>query len=267
MRRQAIVLYAAAATAAAFYTGARDHGRFFTSMTGFLPPHYGYSAYAAAALLFLAPRSARGARFLAAAALLLSGNRAAWVGVLAGVASRQSARDEHLGAKLLLLLALALAGVLGGLALKPHPGNDSNRVLIWKAVVHEIREHPAGNGGQPFEFGVGGQAFDHAHSDVLEVALRYGVLAAAVVCLLVLGELVHLPASPEKAALVALTVPCVIDNRLTTSGASLALYLAVWVLALRGLEADADFCGAFRARAKSPGDPEVHAIPKRDPAA
>jgi hypothetical protein len=260
MRRQAIVLYAAAATAAAFYTGARDHGRFFTSMTGFLPPHYGYSAYAAAALLFLAPRSARGTRPLAAAALLLSGNRAAWVGVLAGWASTDRRYWK-------LAAPLAAIAVAGGLALKPHPGNDSNRVLIWKAVVHEIREHPAGNGGQPFEFGVGGQAFDHAHSDVLEVALKYGVLAAAVVCLLVLGELVHLPASPEKAALVALTVPCVIDNRLTTSGASLALYLAVWVLALRGLEADADFCGAFRARAKSPGDPEVHAIPKRDPAA
>ena len=220
--RKLIVAYALVVMAAALYTGARG-GFYITTMTGFLPPHYGYSAYAICVLPFLGPSWAR---WTALAALLASGNRASWVGVIAGWA--------HAGGRRRALLAafLGAVAVVGGLALKPHKGNDSNRVMIWRSVIGVIQAHPEGV-GDDFAMGVAGLEISHAHSDVLEIALRWGVKTALWTVLAVAFGFILLPAGPWKDVLVCLTAQSIIDNRLTTSRACLALYIALWISAAR----------------------------------
>lgn len=213
-----------AVMAAALYTGAAAGFHFFTSMTGFLPPHYGYSAYAVSVLPFLLPG---GLGWWALAPLLASGNRASWVGVIAGWAS---------GAKSRLFVAgiLGLLAVVGGLAWKSkvvRARTDSDRVMIWKSVLGVIRAHPEGVGSD-FAMGVNGYEVSHAHSDVLEIALRWGAAVAVYAVAAVALAFSLLPPSPEKAALVCLSAQSVIDNRVTTSYACAGLYLALWVSAL-----------------------------------
>lgn len=226
--RRAIVAYALIVMAAALYTGARG-GFHITTMTGFLPPHYGYSAYAVCVLPFLGPAWAR---YVAAGALLASGNRASWVGVIAGALWRRP----------VLAAVLGLVAVAGGLAWKPkvvQARTDSDRVMIWKSVIGVIRAHPEGVDND-FAMGVAGLEISHAHSDVLEIALRWGVAAAIYAVVAVVLGFCLLPAGPWRDVLVCLTLQSVIDNRLTTSRACLALYAAVWLAAaleaIRGLE-------------------------------
>ena len=225
MIRAGIGLWCSAVLTAALYTGAAAGGRFFTSMTGFLLPHYGYSAYAISALVFLAPWA--WLRWVALAALLASGNRASWVGVIVGWASTGGPRRAALAG------ALGVLAVVGGYAWKPRTDNDSVRIQIWRATMHQIGKHPAGLGRGGLCLGVDGNAITHAHSDVLEIAALYGVKVAVWAVVLVVFGLLALPAGPEKAALVGLTAISVIDNRLTTSWACLGLWAALWIAALR----------------------------------
>lgn len=218
--RRAICGVAAVVTAAAIWTGAKA-GFSTCSMTGLLPPHYGYSAYFACALLFLGPRWVR---WVAGAALLASGNRASWVGSLAGWAWSGGRRRVALAG------VLAVLGTLGGLALKPYHGNDANRVMIWKTVVGVIHDNPQGV-GDDFAMGVKGLEISHAHSDFLEIGLRWGVAPLCYALAAVILGLGFLLESPEKDLLVCLTFQSVIDNRVTTSWACAALYAAVWLAA------------------------------------
>jgi len=213
-----IVLWGLAAGAAALYTGARQ-GFALCSMTGFLPPHYGYSAYAMVPLLFLGPRWARWA---GAGALLLSGNRASWVGALAGWASAAGGR------RLLVAAVLGLLAVVGGNALKSRGAvGDVVRIKIWKAAAKHAIERPG-----PFAIGVDGFLVTKAHSDVMQLAAEHGLLAAGVCVLAILGGIWALPASPEKSVVVALSVISVVDNRLHHPACAI-LYVAAWVAALR----------------------------------
>lgn len=227
MIRKGIVAWALVVMAAALWTGAAAPGgpRFFTSMTGLLPPHYGYSAYAISTLLFLAPWP--WARWAGGAALLLSGNRASWVGVIGGWASLGGAR------RALLAGFLALGATIGGYAWKYTTNNDSARILIWRAVWRESVKHPEGIGRGKFIAAVEGYAVTKAHSDVMQLLVEGGVaLTAYVLAALILG-LAMLPPGPGKAAVVALTVQSVIDNRLHHPACAF-LYAAVWLAALRG---------------------------------
>lgn len=222
--RRTLVAVATVTTAAALYTGART-GRFFVDMKGVLPPHYGYSAYFACVLVFLGPTWAR---YGAVAALLLSGNRAAWVGAIAGWAYL-GGRRRIAAAALLCVLA-----TIGGLAVKPPDSrarNDSARVIIWKAVGRTIQRHPDGIGPGALALGVEGYEVNHAHSDLLEIAVVWGFQRAVLVVILAAYGFWLLPRSPEKALLVALTTTSILDNRLTTHSACLALYLVVWATA------------------------------------
>lgn len=224
--RNLIVAWCLVVMAAALYTGAAAGLRFFVNMTGFLPPHYGYSAYATCVLLFLAPWW--WVRSLAGAALLASGNRASWVGSLAGWAWRGGRR------RLALAGILGALAVVGGLALKPkivRARTDSDRVMIWKSVLGVIREHPEGIGSD-YAIGVAGLEVSHAHSDVLEIALRWGVKISVLILLVVGWGFYRAPNGPEKAALVCLTAQSIIDNRVTTSWACAGLYAALWLAAL-----------------------------------
>jgi hypothetical protein len=208
--------------AAAVWTG---YPRFFTSMTGFYPPHYGYSAYAVSVIPILAANPFL--RLLAVAALLASGNRASWVGVLAGWAYLGGARRVTAGAFLCVL------AVFGGLLFKPRQDNDSIRVHIWKAAAHEIKKSPwVGLRGVGFAAGVDGNAVFKAHSDVVQVAVQWGLPAAAGALLLAGLCLYFFPYGREKAALIALLTQSVVDNRLH-HGACAVLLLAVVVAASR----------------------------------
>jgi len=205
--------------AAALWTGAQAGFR-ICSMTGFLPPHYGYSAYAISVLPFLAPWA--WVRWLAGAALLASGNRASWVGALAGALWRRP----------VLALVLGLLAVVGGYAWKPRPDNDSIRIKIWSAALHEAVKHPEGIGAGKFITAMDGYAVTKAHSDVMQLLVEHGFLAAGVFVLAILAGLCALPASPEKGALIALSVQSVIDNRLHHPACA-TLYVALWLVAAR----------------------------------
>lgn len=224
--RRAIVLWGVAVMAAAYWTGAR-HGFTITTMTGFLPPHYGYSAYAVVPLLFLARW--RGFRWLAAAALLLGGNRAAWVGSIAGWAWAGGARRRALA---VILAALA---AVGGLALKPRHDNDAIRAHIWKAALATAIKHPDGVGIGGFCIGVDGNEVSKAHSDVLQLLVEQGVAKTLFVLVVLLRAFEVLifdgAPTPAKAVVVALTAQSIIDNRLHHHACA-ALYVAAWLLVL-----------------------------------
>lgn len=222
MIRGAIVTGGVIVMAAALWTGA-DHG-FFTAMTGLLPPHYGYSAYVVSALLFLGPRYVREPAGLT---LLLSGNRASWLGGIAGWAWRGGRRRAALAA-----ILCVLAGV-GGLAWKrpaQRRGNDVERVHIWRAALRLAAHHPAGIGRGNFCMGIDGREVAYAHSDALQFLVVYGWAAAALALWAWVGGFWLLPAGPAKDAVVALTAQSVIDNRLHHPVCA-ALYVAVWILA------------------------------------
>lgn len=222
--RRAIVLWGVAVMAAAYWTGAR-HGYWFTDMVGFLPPHYGYSAYAEVPLLFLARW--RGFRWLAAGALLLSRNRASQVGAIAGWAWAGGARRRALA------VILALTAVIGGLMLKPYRTNDAIRINVWKAALTMTKMRPEGLGAGQFAVGVNGFVFEKAHSDVLQLLVEHGVVVFAYVLsafVLAFSMLIAAgPRTPAKAVVVALTAQSVIDNRLHHPACA-ALYAAAWLL-------------------------------------
>lgn len=219
-----IVLFAAATTAAALATGfTTDLGHFHMGwMTGFFPPHRGYSAYVVTALLFLAPQ--RWLRGLAGVTLALSGARAAWIGALAGWGwSRGWRRPWLLG----VLLAAAVAG---GMLMKgkPQQNNDSVRVMIWRAALHDIAKHPRGTYPDGWCTAVAGLEASKAHSDLLQVVLIYGWAPGTLVVLLVALGLWRAPEGPWKDLVVALTAQSVIDNRLHHSACA-ALYALAWL--------------------------------------
>ncbi len=230
--RPLIVAWCLIVAAAALWTGFTTRpGQFdFRWMTGFFPPHYGYSAYAMVPLLFLGPRWAR---WFAGVALLLSGNRAAWVGAIAGWASRQG--GEHVGAKLLLAFALCISAVFGGLLMKEahvRGRTDNVRVQIWTTAWEVAVKHPRGIGAGNFCYGIAGREVTKVHSDVLQLLVEQGFLVAGAVLLLLLGGLCWLPAGPWKETLIALSVVSVIDNRLHHPACA-ALYVFVWAAAIR----------------------------------
>ena len=213
MLTRAIAAWASVVMVAAVWTGAHPlpgGHYFFVSMTGLLPPHYGYSTYAISVLPFLAPWP--WLRWTALAALLASGNRAAWVGTIAGWLCLGGRR------RLLPALALCVLAVIGGLAMKPAVAarrNDSVRVQIWKASWSVAKRHPwAGVGHGNFAIGVEGRLVDYAHSDVLQFAVEDGIPAAAAFVLFAGLALWFLPLSPAKAALACLLAQSVVDNRL-----------------------------------------------------
>lgn len=222
MIRAAIGLWCSVVLTAALYTGISS-GHFFTSMTGFLKPHYGYSAYAISVLLFLAPGP--WLRWTAGAALLLSGNRASWVGGIAGWASAGGPR------RALLAAFLGVLAVVGGYAWKPRTDNDSVRILIWRAALREASKHPEGIGRGKFIAAVDGYAATKAHSDVLQLWVEGGAALTVYVLAAFALALWFLPPSPAKDALVCLSVQSVIDNRLHNWACAL-LYAAVWIAAL-----------------------------------
>lgn len=212
-----IIAWGLAVAAAALWTGAQA-GFHICSMTGFLPPHYGYSAYAVVPLLFLAPGRMK---LFAGFVLLLSQNRASWVGAIAGWAwSRRTP------ARLAAAVLLAAFAVAGGLAFKPYGvRGDSVRIHIWKAAARQAVRAPG-----EFCIGVGGYVVTKAHSDVMQLAAERGWKIAAL-ALLVLGwAFCRLPESPAKAVVLALSVQSFVDNRLHHPACA-ALYVAAWIAA------------------------------------
>lgn len=220
-----IVGFASATLGAALWTGAAG-GHFFTSMTGFFPPHYGYSAYIVTALVFLAPPP--WLRWCAGAALLLSGNRAAWVGVIAGWAWSKNTSRWFAAAPALIVLA-----VFGGLLLKPavvRARTDNVRVQIWTTAIEIARQHPEGIGRGNFIRGIAGREVNKAHSDLLQLLVEGGWALTALVVLLLTWGFYRAPAGPSKDLLVCLTAQSVVDNRLHHPACA-ALYALVWVSA------------------------------------
>lgn len=229
MIRQLIGVWCLAVLVAALYTGAAN-GRFFTNMTGFLPPHYGYSTYAIVPLLFLS--NVPWLRWVAGAALLMSGNRASWVGAIAGWASSQWKRLGPVA--LSLAAALALVAVVGGLAMKPavvRARTDNVRVQIWTTAWGAALKHPRGLGRGNFIRAVAGREVTKAHSDVLQLLVEGGFLLTGLVLALLAVGLYSLAPGLEKDVVIALTTISVIDNRLHHPACA-ALYAAAWLAAL-----------------------------------
>lgn len=227
MLKTLIGVWCSAVLTAALYTGISS-GHFFTSMTGFLKPHYGYSAYAISVLLFLAPWP--WLRWAAGTALLASGNRASWVGGIAGWASAGGWRRAALAG------ALALVAVTAGHAWKPRTDNDSVRILIWRLAIRTAKAHPEGVGRGKFIAAVDGYAVTKAHSDVLQLWVEGGAALTVYVLAAFALALWFLPASPAKDALVCLSVQSVVDNRLHNWACAL-LYAAVWIAAINAAKA------------------------------
>jgi hypothetical protein len=222
-----IVAWGVVVMLAALWTGA-ERGFVVGTMWGILPPHYGYSAYAMVPLLFLGPRWVRVA---AGGALLLSGNRASWVGAIAGWVMSAPECDfkgclcERWN-RVALAVMLALVAVIGGNALKTYGSRgDSVRVQVWKAAAAQAVRRPG-----PFYVGIAGRATAHAHSDVLQVAATRGWKAAVLVVLLAGWAFYRLPDGPGKAVVAALMVVSIIDNRLHHP-ACVALFAAAWYVA------------------------------------
>lgn len=226
-----IVFFAACTAAAALGTGFFTHpGHFsFGWMTGFFPPHRGYSAYIACALIFLAPH--RWLRGLGMAAAGLSAARAAWIGVIAGWAWGRPRR-------------VALASILAGLALvggnmvKDYGARgDVARVQIWKLAWSQAVKHPHGVGEGRFIGAIGGYAVTKAHSDLMQVLVERGFLTAISAMGLIAAGLWLAPASPWKDLVVCLTTQSLVDNRLHHPACA-ALYAVVWACALAELRKD-----------------------------
>lgn len=223
--RGLIVGWSMAVLAAAVWTGIPH---FKVTMTGFLPPHYGYSAYAIVPLLFLTP--VRWLRWTALAALLASANRASWLGALAGWASAGGRRRAALAA------ILGVAAVLGGLLLKPavvRGRTDNVRLQIWSTAWDVIVAHPEGVGRGKFCYAIAGREVTKAHSDVLQLAVEQGAGVTAFVLAAVILGLSVLPAGPWKQTLVALSAQSVIDNRLHHPACAV-LYALAWIGAFCG---------------------------------
>ena len=224
--RRGFVLAASGVALAALWTGARG-GFYLGDMYGFFPPHRGYSAYIVSALLFLA--GSRWGRGLAGAVLLLSGARAAWLGVLAGWAWGRPRR----WAVAAILGALA---VTGGLWLKPahvRPKTDNVRRQIWLTTVGVIARTPRGVGQGNFCMGIAGREVTKAHSDVLQVLVEQGWLWGGLVIIWIAGAFWLTPPGVGKQVLVCLLAQSVIDNRLHQPACVVAL---TWVWAVAWLE-------------------------------
>ena len=223
-----VVLFAAVTAAAAFATGLHPGAWFFTRMTGFFPPHYGYSAYIVTALLFVTPPR-HWLRWAAGAVLLLSGNRAAWVGAIAGWGWSIGPK-RYYGE---IATALVIAVVLG-LALKPavvRARTDNVRVQIWTTALNVARAHPEGLGRGNFIRAIAGREVNKAHSDLLQLLVEGGVAFTAIAVLLIAWGLYRAPEGPWKDLVVCLTAQSVIDNRLHHPACA-ALYALAWLAAL-----------------------------------
>lgn len=175
------------------------------------PNHFGaFAALALMALLGRLPhrpadwRTGRGAGLAAAGALLmtavvLSGSRGAWLGLVAALALYAATCAPRLGAAALAgVLALAACfkeAVLDRLAalLPGHAAFDHYRVAAWRSALAMVREKPL------LGFGPGGWVRDyqayrlpadtlnqpHPHNYFLQVAVEYGAPACAGLVLLV----------------------------------------------------------------------------------
>lgn len=230
--KRLIVAWGLIVAVAALWTGftTRPGEFYFTWMTGLLPPHYGYSAYAMVPLLFLGPRWVRWAGL---GALLASCNRAAWLGAIVGwVWNAEKCRFDCPCPKVYraqLAVVLGFLAVVGGLALKPREiraSTDSMRVKIWKAAVWQAVEAPG-----EFCIGVDGRVVTKAHSDVLQLAAEQGWKTAALVLLVVGWSFYRLPEGPGKAVVAALGAQSVIDNRLHHPACA-ALFALAWLAAV-----------------------------------
>jgi len=207
--RRGIVLFGVATAVAALWTGWKLHFA-IGSMTGFFPPHYGYSAYVESAALILGGSSPLA--LVCALALALSDNRDALLGVLAGYAYLAAGWRRR-----------AACGILGGLAVvvgawvKPHTYNDSVRVQAWIMALKLAKEVPGGIGTGNFAIWFNGKWLTKAHSDVLQLLVEQGIWVwVGVMSLAVWGHYAALkgPATRAKATLLCLTVQSIFDNRL-----------------------------------------------------
>lgn len=203
--RRLIGLAGLVTAAGALWTG--WHRGFKASMWGFFPPHYGYSAYIEVAALFLAPWWP--IRAFCLLALVLSVNRTAMLGVLAGWAYLGGWRRRAycVGA---FAAALLLADVF-------KPANTNMvRLGIWQQVFVLLKVNPHGYGTH-WAVGVKGMITRYAHSDVLQALMRWGVWQGGALLLLAaltLWAILRGPRTIEKAALVALAAQSIPDNRL-----------------------------------------------------
>lgn len=231
---QLLIVFGAAATmAAAVATGAASGPfHFLTSMTGFFPPHYGYSAYIVTSLLFLAPQ--RWLQWAAVASLVLSGNRAAWVGAIAGWAWGREDGPRVWDSRPLRLQAAVVLGVLavfGGLLFKPpvvRARTDNVRMQIWTTALEVSAAHPEGLGRGNFIRAIAGREVNKTHSDLLQLLVEGGRALTAITVLLIAWGLYRSPEGPFKSLLVCLTAQSVVDNRLHHPACA-ALYALAWL--------------------------------------
>lgn len=210
--------FAAACACAALWTGAKYH---FVAGTcwGFFWPHYGYSAYVESAAVLLCWCSP--ASLLCLAAIALSLNRDAWLGLLAGVAYYGNRRQ-----RLACAILGALAVILGAL-LKPHAYNDSVRLHIWWTMLRDVAWYnPRGLDPHSYTIMWAGKAVEKAHSDLLQLLVDWGWLAWALTVIdlvLFLRWATRGKPTPAKAALLCLATQSVFDNRLHRPVCVLAL--------------------------------------------
>lgn len=211
----------------ALWTGAQVGHHFKADMWGFLPPHYGYSAYFESAALLCAPWWP--AQALCAVALGLSTCRAAWVGAAFGWAflGRSWARWAALPFVLLFLVQF-------GASLKPTPFNDRVRQQIWREAEAAIATSPQGVGEGHFTPVVLGRSVGgYAHSDVLQAIVEDGWVAGGTLLFMYAVLLVlALLEAPRVvgATLLCLCVQSVVDNRLHYLPCA-ALWTTVWLWA------------------------------------
>lgn len=217
MLRQLIAVTGTLAAMAAMWTAPKGGA----GMVGFMPPHYGYSAYFESAAVFAATWPE--AQALLLLAMLLSTNRCSWVGTLAGWGYLGGWRRRAAAA------ALILVAILGGGRIKPQPTNDFVRTRIWAAAIAS-----PGVGGEAFaKTDIFGMHAVKAHSELLQVYVDFGRAAFVLACLAMLYAawwLLRGPQTPACAAACCVTVQLLFDNRLHYPPCA-ALFLTTWAWA------------------------------------
>lgn len=196
-------------------------GKTGASMVGFMPPHYGYSAFFESAALFAGPL---GLQVLCGLAMLVSTNRCSWVGAIAGWGYLGGWRRRAAAAGLIVV-----AVVVGGQVVKPNPYNDIIRKEIWRAAL----AHPAVGDRAFAKLSVLGVGVGKAHSDVLQAYVDWGPWGLALALLALLGGawwLLRGPRTLASATVVCLTTQLLFDNRLHYPPCA-ALFVTAWVWA------------------------------------
>lgn len=223
--QRAIIWFGAAVAIAALYTGFRSHFA-VGSMHGFFWPHYGYSAYVESAALMLAGLSPIG--WLCGTAILISDNRCAWLGVLAGVAYLSNKERR------VALAIIGLLAVLLGAWIKPYHYNDSVRIQIWLEWLRIFWKYPLGIRAHYFRVMWAGKEVEKAHSDLLQLLVEFGIFkftAATALIGFYLYTVLQEPPTKARAALVCLTVQSIFDNRLHRPVCAI-IYVLIWLIVL-----------------------------------